>query len=345
MAIKTTPSASQQLLPIRLSPAPPGLWRARDRGDKGRSYISALTRLIKKQNTCSFCGFKSSIPENSDYSGADLEIYCEDGYDDNLADDNIHLSCHFCRMCFNLEYAGECGAILAYVPEFSQAFVNNIIRSGMYLQHFHEMLGAYISQPAGAADNPAELAKRNNTLASSTATFKDINEWVDSVGVLTAAFKNRAIAAEKIINTSRPEILGAAMAAIAKIRDQDTHDDTLYATSSLNDELRQIFSEELEKNKYKMVDPSETPPPPPDLDSLLHGIRVIPTKPGCDPAKSWGVKSHYTLRSPLQWRHSFKMLMDSFAAEGMMPSLPLTNIVKIAKELETAAEQEANSNE
>ena len=54
-----------ELLPITLSPPPPGLWRVAGRNDKGRAYINTMSKIVRKPmgTACAYCGFCTQIPD------------------------------------------------------------------------------------------------------------------------------------------------------------------------------------------------------------------------------------------------------------------------------------------
>ena len=332
-----------ELLPITLSPPPPGLWRVAGRNDKGRAYINTMSKIVRKPmgTACAYCGFRTRIPDIEkarDFSGLGLELHCVDGYDDNLDIKNINVACNFCRMCFNLEYAGECGAMLAYIPEFSQAVVNNIVRSCMYLQVYHDNLTMLAKQSVSGNANPNESYQQAANISHANETINRLKGWMGATGIITATIKNRSILAEKLIGTSRPQTLSSALVALNKINDNIIHDETLFASSCLNHEIRTVFSEQLRKNNEQEGPPQPSSPqkaPAPDLESVLHGIRVIPTKPGCDPNKAWyGNAGAFNLQAPITWLTTFQQVMEEMNAMGSQIDMPATNISLVPDEPE-----------
>jgi len=111
-------------LPLILS-VKRGVWRKDDSEDSMESSDKEFqdirkSILIRNNNTCQACGFKS---------GKFQEVHHKDDDHSNNDKDNLVTVCPFCHKTYHLGFCGLGGfGTLIHMPELSQAALNNIVR-------------------------------------------------------------------------------------------------------------------------------------------------------------------------------------------------------------------------
>ncbi len=336
------PGTTKKVLrPICLDAGPPGLWRISGKGSVPEDYKAIFDKVITRDNNfCVYCGFRCATQESVKLNG--IEIHSLDGYDDHLDVDNFVTSCNFCRMDFNLEYAGsEQKAILAYIPELSQALVNNIVRAIMFVRYEVECEKQAIADAAAKAQ--AEMAQAQSLGGGGAAAASLLNEAVgasnrqnndstlralmpilDAAEALYATMKNRSVYVEELIGTSRPEVLGRGIISIRNTQDLNIDSKLLDSARSVTTEFREKFHEYSDRLDSQFGTPDEPKANAAiDIDDILQGIRVIPTQPGCDP-KTWGKPAGAFMTSmPLQWLNSYQTLLNKISEQGLTIEMPV----------------------
>lgn len=112
------------LLAINLT-ARRGNWQRFKARRSNKDFIKLEQKVLARdQNTCRYCGFTSDkfqvvVNRNHDYSPGQSKL------------DNLACACIFCAQCFFLDGIGQdnnWGGTLIYLPEISQADLNNFSR-------------------------------------------------------------------------------------------------------------------------------------------------------------------------------------------------------------------------
>lgn len=264
-------------------------WRmgTRDSGDK--DYTAAKTAVTKRDmGFCRYCGFRSASEFKSPNSGMEVHFLSGDGNDFDHA--NMVTCCNLCKQCFNLSYAGaEQRAILGYIPEFNQAFLNNILRSIMCIQSVFQT-------------RRARLIEEGNKNPEETDEIKALSAPLATANALFAAIKARSAFAEKIIGSSKAEELGQAIETLKK---QES------ASALTRKGLDAQINESLKEQKIDAVKQkaltleNNAIPLRQQLDTALSGIRLIATQPGCDPRTWVPPTGSYLTSLPRNWVQMF----------------------------------------
>jgi intracellular multiplication protein IcmJ len=110
------------LLAITLN-AIKGNWRLYHARKRNTKFLALKKRVLERDsNTCRYCGF---------FSKEYQEILNIDQNYRNNSFDNLATACSFCAQCFFLDsigYDGNSGGVMIYLPEISQADLNNFSR-------------------------------------------------------------------------------------------------------------------------------------------------------------------------------------------------------------------------
>ncbi len=330
------PSSSKKpLRPICLDAGPPGLWRVSGKGSAPPEYQAVFDKVVARDNSfCVYCGFRCAAQESIKMNG--IEIHSLDGYDDHLEVDNFVTSCNLCRMDFNLEYAGsDQKAVLAYIPELSQALVNNIVRAIMFVRYevecerktLADAAAAQAAQQGGAAAAAMinDAVGSGNRQANDTA-LKNLMPILDAAESLYATMKARSSYVEELIGTSRPEVLGRGIIAIRNV-EALSEDNGLFASArSVTSDFREKFSEYHDRLNSEFGPTDEVKDAPnTDIDDILRGIRVLPTQPGCDP-KAWGRPAGaFMISMPLHWLNTYQNMLNKIEEQGLSLDLPVVS--------------------
>lgn len=114
--------SSVELLPIKLS-AIKGNWRAYQMRKTNKRFLILKRNILKRdQYTCRYCGFFAK-----EYQEV---INIDQNYKNNHPS-NLATACCFCAQCFFIDSIGlseGSGGKIVYMPEISQASLNNISR-------------------------------------------------------------------------------------------------------------------------------------------------------------------------------------------------------------------------
>lgn len=326
-----TPSPKKTLRPICLDAGPPGLWRISGKGNAPPEYKEVFDKVVARDNNfCVYCGFRCATQESVKLNG--IEIHSLDGYDDHLEVDNFVTSCNLCRMDFNLEYAGsEQKALLVYIPELSQALINNIARAIMFVRHEVDCERKNLAEAEAAAQAQAQqqggvpASMLNDALGagnrqSNDAPLRNLIPVLDAAESLYATMKARASYVEELIGTSRPEVLGRAIIAIRNAQDMSEDRELLTSAQSVTSEFREKFSEYNDRLDSEFGPKGEVPNT--DIDDILQGIRVLPTQPGCEP-EAWGRPGGaFMISMPPHWLNSYQNMLNKIEEQGLSLDLP-----------------------
>lgn len=294
-------AAPQELLPIHLDAGAEN-WRVFGKNDNDEAYVEARKAVIKRDALqCRFCKFRPS-PETTVKDNG-LEIHFLDGDGLNLDHDNMVTACNLCRMCFNLDYAGEKKAILAYIPNLSQAQVNSLARSVMFIQYF-------IDDTIRKGMPPEKKNQKINTRDPNNIpeTLRPQIPILNAAEALFASMKAQSHAAERLIGTSRPEELAQAILEYRKM--EDVEEDARRVSM----EIKEKFKDELGNRANHSM---EMPPEKISLEDALYGIRVIPTQPGCD-VRAWAPPTGaYVTTLPRVWVPLYDGMVKELKDQGV----------------------------
>ncbi|MFI4937810.1 MAG: type IVB secretion system protein IcmJDotN [Candidatus Berkiellales bacterium] len=110
------------LLPITIS-AQRGSWRLYQARKRSNKFLALKKRVLERDNyTCRYCGF---------FAKEFQEVVNVDQDYKNNKFDNLVTACCFCAQCFFLDAVGldgGSGGTIIFVPEISQADLNNFCR-------------------------------------------------------------------------------------------------------------------------------------------------------------------------------------------------------------------------
>lgn len=110
------------LLPITLL-AQKGAWRLYQARKGNNKFLVAKKRVLQRDHyTCKYCGFFSKEYQEI--------VNIDQNYKNNQID-NLATACSFCAQCFfidSLGMDGNSGGHIIYLPEISQADLNNFCR-------------------------------------------------------------------------------------------------------------------------------------------------------------------------------------------------------------------------
>lgn len=161
-------------------------WRMYD--DESDASDSEFQHVRKKaldrdNRTCRFCGFRN-------LSWQEVHHLNDDHSDNRL--ENLITACMWCHMCQHIGLAGHNEeAVLAWIPEISQADLHHLVRCVLVAQREEEVLKADPTAKRDAVERAREVA------AAATSLF----------GLL----KSRQAQASNLIGTSSPLQLGNVM--------------------------------------------------------------------------------------------------------------------------------------
>jgi intracellular multiplication protein IcmJ len=110
------------LIDIQLN-ATKGNWRLYHARKRNKKFLAIKKRILQRDNyTCRYCGFFAK--EYQDIVNID-QNYKKNSYQ------NMATTCCFCAQCFFIDAVGldsSTGGSIIYLPEFSQADLNNFCR-------------------------------------------------------------------------------------------------------------------------------------------------------------------------------------------------------------------------
>lgn len=264
-------------------------WRMGTRDNGDTEYAVAKAAVTKRDmGFCRYCGFRSASEFKSPNSGIEVHFLNGDGNDFNHS--NMVTCCNLCKQCFNLSYAGaEQKAILAYIPEFNQAFLNNILRSIMCIQGVIQTRRARLIEEGDK--NPDE-----------TEEIKALSVPLVTANALFAAIKERSKAAENILGSSKAEELGQAIEALKKQESASA-----ITRKGLEIQISESTKDgQIDSSKQKALDlENNNTPLRARLDLALSGIRLVATQPGCDPRTWVPPTGSYLTSLPRNWVQMF----------------------------------------
>lgn len=111
-----------ELLEINLN-AKKGNWRLYNARKRNKKFLVVKNRVLQRDNyTCRYCGF---------FAKEYQEILNIDQNYRNNTFSNLATACGFCAQCFFLDsvgFDGNSGGTIIYLPEISQADLNNFCR-------------------------------------------------------------------------------------------------------------------------------------------------------------------------------------------------------------------------
>lgn len=278
-----TASTPKSLLPIILDSGADNWQMGTRNGDK--DYIKVRDEIaIRDGKSCAYCGFKSATGSKSKVTNSGLEVNFLDNDGSNMKPDNMVSCCNLCKQCFNLSYAGsEEKAILAYIPELSQAELNNLIRSCMCIEYY--------------------VATRKEKLRKDVENVDDMDEIkalmpaLNAAQSLFAAFKARSAFAEKILSTYRAEEIGQAIETIKKGANA-----AKLTKGGLEAELEGAVREgRMTEEKRRELSALNQNDAMSAMRDALTGIRLVATQPGCDPRAWVPPVGSYLTTLPQHW--------------------------------------------
>lgn len=161
-------------------------WRMLDdESDEADSEFKHTRRkaLERDKRTCVFCGFRAM-------SWQEVHHKNDDHADNRL--ENLLTTCIYCHMCQHIGRAGRFKeAILAWIPELSQAQIHHIVRAIQVTQH--------------------EVQRSKSMRALNAEAQKTIRQLDDSANSLFARLKGREAQAVEIFGTGDPLDLANVM--------------------------------------------------------------------------------------------------------------------------------------
>ena len=270
-------------------------WRVPGKNDNDTEYKVAKEAIFKRDVTCRFCGFRGSPDTKAKIKNNGMELHFLDGNGLNLEPDNLVMSCNMCRMCFNLDYAAEQKAILAFIPDMTQAQINCTVRSILYISYFVEH-----------ARKKYEAEKQGKPLEGDMLpdSVKNIRHLLSSCEAAYADIKSHSAHAVELLGTDRPDELGQAIMQYRKELENAGNADKIGA------EIRTKF----DMNSGGASTGDDKLPP---LEDILYGIRLIPTQPGCDP-KAWHPPTGtYITSLPKTWEEQYIAAKAAFVEAGI----------------------------
>jgi len=176
-------------------------WRmddaASEEADAGFQQVKKKVRE-RDRHTCKFCGFRQ---QKADYY---MQVHHLDDDHHNNSMDNLITACMHCHAVQHIGLWGSAGeAVLIYLPEWPQYYLNHVCRAILVAKRFHAKLEADVKTAdrgvRGAA--PAALIDRANSARS-------MSERAEAI---FARLRSRETEAEKILGTSNPADVANAL--------------------------------------------------------------------------------------------------------------------------------------
>jgi len=151
--------------------------------------------LDRDRNTCCGCGFKAAKWQ---------EVHHIDDDHSNNKMSNLVTVCMFCHACQHIGLAGRNQeAILAFIPEISQAQLHHVVRSILYAKIWANTVFSRSASSPSAHDN---LKVAKDVAAAATT--------------LEAELQGRSAQAVELIGTSSPQELGDILSQFANLADR-----------------------------------------------------------------------------------------------------------------------------
>lgn len=236
-------------------------WIVEDKNDTDKAYNVAKEKCFAAHdNTCAFCGYKANKTHTKKCG---LEIFSLDGNGENINPENLVPACPYCRMCFNLSYAEEEGAVLVWLPELEQHEISFFYRIYFSIKHKKEDLEKISSRANQGGSNP----------------IPDIYNMAEKVN---AEILGRMYFAEQIIGTSKPGELGRVIESLKKTMQessevQDLFKDGIEAGVGANGErYKEVKNDGKNEDKHGQAYRHRA--------KIFDGIRLIPRKIAFNPA-------------------------------------------------------------
>lgn len=182
---------SSKRLPLVLS-VKAANWRMHDEGSAEADTAFRAVREKALQNdkqTCRFCGFKALKWQEVHH--------LNDNHADNRLE-NLVTACGFCHMVQHIGLAGKNKeAVLAWIPEYTQEEVHDLVRSILVVCRWGETVGS------GARNTRQDVLRATN-------------EMVQGARNIEAKLRARTAQAERLFVTSDPLELGIILEQISK---------------------------------------------------------------------------------------------------------------------------------
>lgn len=190
-----------KLLPLVLS-AKREDWRMNDSASEDAdAEFSLVKKKVRERdsNTCKFCGFKQN---KADYY---IQVHHRnDDHHDNRME-NLVTACMHCHAVQHIGLWGSAGeAVIIYLPEWPQAFLNDMCRVVLVAKKFQTKIEGEVRlaserNPKGQA--PAHLNER----------LKSAKTMSDAAQALFDRLRARELDAQLRLGTSDPSDLGTAL--------------------------------------------------------------------------------------------------------------------------------------
>lgn len=206
------------------------VWRQANVTASDAEFQSARLRVLERDDyTCRGCNFRSPPARTKKGDGPSyMDVHHLDHDHGNNALDNLATMCPFCHQAFHIGYAGVSnGGILIWLPEISQADLNNLART-IFIALIAETDRKEIANNPNAAtilDRAEDLASRDEALVDGRGFDKEayIREQMKAIqpalpiaGSARAAYASleaRALYLEEVFaeRASDPSFFGQAI--------------------------------------------------------------------------------------------------------------------------------------
>lgn len=190
-----------QLLPLVLS-CKVKSWRmddaASEEADAGFQQVKKKVRE-RDQHTCRFCGFRQ---QKADYY---MQVHHKDDDHHNNSMENLITACMHCHAVQHIGLWGSAGeAVLVYLPEWPQYYLNHVCRGVLVAKRFHAKMEADVkAQDKGGRgpSAPAALVER----------ARAAKEMMERTQAIFERVRAREIEAESRLGTSDPADVANAL--------------------------------------------------------------------------------------------------------------------------------------
>lgn len=189
------------LLPLTLS-CKVKAWRMDDAAsEEADAGFLAVKRKVRERDdhSCRFCGFKQT---KTDFY---MQVHHRnDDHHDNRPD-NLVTACMHCHAVHHIGLWGSAGeAVLVYLPEWPQHYLNHVCRIVLVAKRFHARLEGdakmQVERGRSAGINP-QMAER----------IKSAKSMMEYTSALFERVRAREVEAEKLLGTSDPADVANAL--------------------------------------------------------------------------------------------------------------------------------------